>query len=215
MRRPFAVCPAAGLALSLAFAAPTPAGDLGVRGTTWPVAEPDLLVEIETRLAALESSGALERFAAEAAARARERIEAPAPVPGIAPARQARTRRFDPAVTVAEDIRAPDGTLLAAAGTRIDPLKHVELTRDLLFIDGTRRVEVDWALAHQRPSTIVLLAGHPLVLARAHGRAFFFDQGGRLARRLGLAATPSLVTRDGAQLRIEEIPLEDREGAGR
>ena len=215
MRRALALRPAAGLALSLAFAAPAPAGDLGVRGTTWPVAEPDLLADIEARLAALESSGALERFAAEATARARAHIEAPAPVPGIAPARRARSRRFDPAVTVAEDIRAPDGTVLAAAGTRIDPFAHVELTRDLLFIDGTRGVEVDWALAHRRPSTIVLLAGRPLALARAHARPFFFDQGGRLARRLGLAATPSLVTRDGAHLRIEEIPLEDREGAGR
>ena len=205
--------PAAGLALALA--APAPAADLGLRGATWPVAEPDLLAEIETRLAALEASGALERFAAEAAARARARIEAPEPVAGIAPAREARRRRFDPAVIVAEDIRAPGGALLAAAGTRIDPLAHAPLTRDLLFIDGTRRVEVDWALAHERPSTIVLLAGRPLALARIHGRPFFFDQGGRLARRLGLAATPSLVTRDGAQLRIEEIPLEDREGAGR
>ena len=215
MRRPLLLRPAAAFALSLAFAAPAPAGDLGLRGATWPVAEPDLLAEIETRLAALESSGALARFAAEAAARARERVEAPEPVAGIAPAREARRRRFDPAVTVAEDIRAPDGTLLAGAGTRIDPLAHAPLTRDLLFIDGTRGVEVDWALAHQRPSTIVLLAGRPLALARAHARPFFFDQGGRLARRLGLAATPSLVTRDGAQLRIEEIPLEDREGAGR
>ena len=207
--------PVAGLALSLAFAAPAPAADLGLRGATWPVAEPDLLAEIETRLAALESSGALERFAAEAAARARARIEAPDPVAGVAPAREARSRRFDPAVTVAGDIRAPGGALLAAAGTRIDPLRHAPLARDLLFIDGTRGVEVDWALAHRRPSTIVLLAGRPLALARVHGRPFYFDQGGRLARRLGLAATPSLVTRDGAQLRIEEIPLEDAAEDGR
>ena len=48
----------------------------------------------------------------------------------------------------------------------------------------------------------------------SHGRPFFFDQGGRLTEKLGLRFTPTLVTRDGAGLRIDEIPLDDRE-AGR
>ena len=61
----------------------------------------------------------------------------------------------------------------------------------------------------------MLLAGRPLELARRHGRPFFFDQGGRLARRLGLAFTPSLVRRDGAHLRITEFPLDDRDTGAR
>ena len=105
--------------------------------------------------------------------------------------------------------------MLAAVGTRIDPFAHRPLTRDLLFIDGTREAEIAWALAHGRTSKIVLLAGRPLDLARTHGRPFFFDQGGRLAERFGLRATPSLVTRDGAHLRITEIPIEDDPEAGR
>ena len=84
----------------------------------------------------------------------------------------------------------------------------------MLFIDGRREAEIAWALelagAGDRPAKIVLLAGRPLELARRHGRPFFFDQGGRLARRLGLAFTPSLVRRDGAYLRIAEFPLDDR-----
>ena len=58
---------------------------------------------------------------------------------------------------------------------------------------------------------IVLLAGRPLDLTRTHGRAFFFDQGGRLARRFGLLATPSVVDAEGLLLRITEVPLEERE----
>ena len=85
------------------------------------------------------------------------------------------------------------------------------MTKDLLFIDGSRKAEVEWALAHGRPATIVLLAGRPLDLARRHGRPFFFDQGGRLAARFGLAFTPSLVTQEGGQLRIDELPLDDRD----
>ena len=161
--------PAACLALAVLAAAPAPAADLGVRGATWPVAEPDLLAAIEARLAAMERSGELARFEAEARARARARLEAPEAVAGIAPARAFRTRRFDPSVTVADDIRTADGRLIAAAGTRIDPFRHAGLTRDLLFIDGAREAEIAWALAHGRPSKIVLLAGRPLELARRHG----------------------------------------------
>ena len=190
---------------------PTIARDLGVRGATWPIAEPDLLVEIETRLSAMQRSGETDRIEAEARSRARARLEEPAPVPGIAPAREARSRLFDPAITVARDIRLPDGTLLAAADARVNPLARHPLSRGLLFIDGRRDAEIAWALEHGRDTKIVLLAGRPLDLARRHGRPFFFDQGGRLAARFGLAATPSLVEQAGSQLRITEIPVENRD----
>ena len=210
---PFRPLAAACLALILGTATAS-AADLGVRGATWPVAEPDLLAQIEDRLAGMERSGELMRLEAEARSRARSRIEAPEPVAGIAPARERRTRLFDPSVTVARDIRAADGALIAAAGARVDPFAHNPLTRDLLFIDGTRQAEIAWALDHARPAKIVLLAGRPLDLSRRHARPFFFDQGGRLAERFGLTATPTLVAREGAHLRITEIPLEDRDGGG-
>ena len=197
-----------GCALTLV-AQPGPAKDLGVRGTVWPVAEPDLLTEIETRLGAMEASGDLARIRREALGGARERIEKPGRVEGIVPAVSHRTRLFDPSVTVERDIRTHDGTVFAARGTRINPLDVQPLTRDLLFIDGARPVEVAWALRHQRPARIVLLAGRPLDLMRAHGRQFFFDQGGRLSKRFGLRSTPSLVAAEGSVLRITEVPLDD------
>ena len=198
------------LALASFGAMPVSAKDLGVRGQTWAIAEPDLLAQIEARLLDMERSGEIDRLQKEARVRARAALEEPARVAGIAPAKAARSWLFDPSIAVGRDLRGADGSMIAAAGTRVDPFAHVALTRDLLFIDGTRASEVAWALAHDGPSKIVLLAGRPLDLARRHGRPFFFDQGGRLAARLGLAATPSRVTRDGAHLRIDEIPLDDR-----
>ena len=194
------------------------AKDLGVRGATWPVAEPDLLAQIEARLLEMQRSGELARLQEEARARARRQLEEPDPVPGIAPARTERSRLFDPSITVERDIRAPDGALIAAAGTRVNPLERITLARDLLFVDGRRGAEIVWALAREietgRPSKIVLLAGRPLDLMRRHRRAFFFDTGGRLAARFGIAATPSLVEQAGEQLRISEFPVEDRDDPG-
>ena len=218
MRRRLLFClfTAATICCALLLAAPPGAPkDLGVRGAVWPIEEPDLLREIEARLREMEDTGEADRMRREAVERARERIEAPARVAGVAPARFFRIRRFDPTVTVEQDIRTAEGTLVAARGTRINPLERHPLTRELLFIDGTRPVEVDWALAREKPSVVVLLAGRPLDLTRAHGRTFFFDQGGRLARRLGVVATPSLVAAEGVFLRITEVPLEDEtESAG-
>ena len=220
MRRPAPLLPVMLLA-GLWFAAMTPgasAKDLGVRGATWPVAEPDLLEEIEARLLDMQQSGELTRLQEEARSRARRTLEQPDPVPGTAPAKTERTRLFDPAITVAQDIRTPDGVLIAAAGTRIDPLTRLPLTRDLVFIDGRREAEIAWALARDRetgrPVKIVLLAGRPLDLMRRYRRAFFFDTGGRLAARFGIAATPTLIEQDGARLRLTEIPVVDRENSG-
>jgi len=200
---------AAIMLVAVIAALPATAKDLGVRGATWPVAEPDLLVEIETRLQEMQQSGALARLEDEARTHARLKLEEPEPVPGIAPATEERSRPFDPAIVVAQDIRTPDGTLIAVAGTRLDPLERMGLTRDLIFVDGRREAEIAWALAHGRPAKIVLLAGRPLDLMRRHRRPFFFDTGGRLAARFGIAATPTLVERDGSRLRLTEIPIED------
>ncbi len=207
---------------AVAMAPEASAKDLGVRGATWPVAEPDLLLEIEARLIELQRSGELARLEEEARTRARQSLEEPEPVPGIAPAREKRSRPFDPSITVAQDIRAPDGTLIAAAGTRENPLERLPLTRALIFVDGRRPAEIAWALARERKggraAKIVLLAGRPLDLMRRHRRPFFFDTGGRLAARFGIAATPTLIEQDGTRLRLTEIPVEDpgsEAGAGR
>ena len=215
MRRAFPTMPAVAMLLAATLAVGIPsaasAKDLGVRGATWPVVEPDLLEEIEARLLEMERSGALARFEAEARERARSRLEEPEPVPGIAPATRDHSRPFDPAIVVERDIRTPGGVVIAAAGTRVDPLERMALTRDLLFVDGRREAEVAWALAHGRPAKVVLLAGRPLELMRRHGRPFFFDTGGRLAARFGLRFTPALVEQDGTRLRITEVPVDDRD----
>ena len=212
MNRPGRFGPAAVAVVVVAvlFQVPASPKDLGVRGETWAIAEPDLLAVLEARLLELERSGALAAIEDGARESVRARIEAPEPVAGIAPATEHRTRLVDPSVVLDRDVRLADGNLLAVAGTRLNPLAQVPLSRDLLFIDGRRTAEVSWALGHASPAKIVLLAGRPLDLARRHGRTFFFDQGGRFAAHFGLAATPVRIEQDGLHLRLTEVPLRDR-----
>ncbi len=214
MMRPVVILLATALAALPAAGIPSAAlaRDLGVRGATWAIAEPDLLAEIEARLVEMQRTGELAWLEEEARADARRKLEEPDPVPGIAPAREQRSRPFDPAIVVAQDIRTPDGVLIAAAGTRVNPLERLPLTRDLIFVDGRRAVEIAWALTHERHAKIVLLAGRPLDLMRRHRRPFFFDVSGRLAARFGIGLTPSLVEQEGARLRITEFRLDDVDG---
>ena len=186
---------------------PVTAKDLGVWGEVWPIEEADLLEQVEETLEALQRSGEWARMEEAAKARAREKLEAPPPVPGIAPASEPRSWLYDPAIVVQENVLGPGGIVIATAGTRIEPLSHRPMTQALLFIDGTRPVEVQWALAQVAPTRIVLLSGRPFDLARTHGRAFYFDQGGVLAQRFGLRATPARMRQEGLKLRIEEVPL--------
>ena len=84
MSLPASFRPLAALALAAVLGAsgPATAKDLGVRGATWPIAEADLLEEIEARLTAMQRSGELARIEREARSRARSGLEEPEPVSG-------------------------------------------------------------------------------------------------------------------------------------
>ena len=190
-------------------AVPAVAKDLGTRGASWPLAEADLLTEIADRMTEMSESGEWARLESEAIKEARRSLEEPTPVAGIVPVLERRVHRFDPTITVAENLVGPNGEIIAAAGTRVNPLAHAPLTSALLFIDGHREVEVAWALAQAKTTKIILLAGRPLELMRRHGRSFYFDLGGRLSARFGVRATPTRLVQDGRYLRLTEIPLLD------
>ena len=71
----------------------------------------------------METSGELARMRREALERARERVEAPPRVSGVLPARERRTRLFDPSITHrSKTSLRHDGTLIAARGARLNPL---------------------------------------------------------------------------------------------
>jgi len=95
---------------------PAFAADLGVRGATWPVAEPDLLEQIEARLAAMQRSGEMARIEREAGSRARSRLEEPVPVPGIAPARETRIRSTPTGPSPATSQAGPGSTSTGRKG---------------------------------------------------------------------------------------------------
>lgn len=183
------------------------ATDVGTIGRTYPIAEPDLLADIEARARSAVASGRWERIAADARRRAIAYVESPPPVSGLRTVAEARTWFFDPTMVLSQDIRDQNGGLMYAAGTRVNPLDVVTLAESLLLFDGRDPAQVELAekLVRERPVKPVLVGGSFLDLMRRWGRPVYYDQNGRIADRFHLTAVPALLTQDGNLMRIQEL----------
>lgn len=182
------------------------AKDYGKLGQTWPIAEPDLFEVIRQRLLHFQQSGQMDAFKERAVARSQESVRRPRPVAGISPAAEDRLWTYDPTITISQDIRDAAGHLIAAKGQKFNPLDHLGLKHDYLFIDGDSKAEVAWALKQgdQQQCWIVLVKGSPIDRMKEFKRRFFFDQAGEITGKFGIGHTPAVVHQNGQALEISE-----------
>ncbi len=195
----------------LASAHPAWSQDLGTIGPTYTIAEPELLGQIKARLQSLMSSSEWPRLQAQAQDRLRQAVHQP-PALALARTRTPRSFTFDPSITVERNLVDAQGRLIHPAGTRINPLSVVSLSKRLVFFDARdpsqtlfveRLIRQDThALTRWLP---VATGGSPTELMKRWGRTVYFDQQGRLTQRLGITQVPALVRQDALKLRIEEV----------
>ena len=184
--------------------------DLGVVGPVYPIAEQDMLVTIKQRLKTLEESGELARIEEDAKARYRAYVERPKGV-HLPRAKKDRTYYVDPSLTVPYDIRDHEGRLIHPAGTRVNPLDYITLSKKLIFFDGDDPAQVEWArsmlemnLDHTKP---ILVNGPIMALMSKLQSHLYFDQHGELLHLFGIQAVPAIVSQDGIRLKIVEHGL--------
>lgn len=198
------------LILAVCFVMPASAGHLGVYGNTWEIAEPDMLDALMAKLKAMEKSGKLKQLEEVAKRRALATIENPQPVPGIATARKSRKWMFDPSVRVQETVKDHLGNVIAPAGTVVNPLEYISLTKPLLFIDARDKRQVRYARAfvgREPRAKVILVGGSWLDLTRTWKRQVFYDQAGFITGRFGIRQVPAVVQQQGKVLAIEELAL--------
>lgn len=190
------------------------ARDLGVVGPVYPIAEQDMLQTIEQRLEALAESGELARIEDDAKARFQTYVERPEGV-RLPRATQNRTYYVDPSLTVPYDIKDHEGRIIHPAGTTVNPLDYMTLSKQLLFFDGDDPVQVEWARAmvesdpvHIKP---ILTNGPVLALMKDWQVRLYFDQRGQLVERFQIQRVPALVASDGSRLKVMELHLSIQE----
>ena len=187
---------------------PALARDYGQQGRHFPIIEPDLLKQIQTRLQVMGKNGDIDRLNQKLKARTIARVNRPKPVAGLVKANQTTTRLFDPAITLQADILDHDGRRIWAKGTRVNPLDTVPLRAALIFLDGDDPAQLEWAFGQKtKTAKLILTKGAPLKLMKARQRRFYFDQGGKLTAHFDIKALPAMVDQQGRMLRIRQFAL--------
>lgn len=200
------------IAIMLAAAALPAAGEtFTTDAPSYGIDEPDLIEAVLSKLKGMEASGRLAELQAEAQERLRERVTNPPALVGFSKVEKASHRLFDPSIELTRDITDHEGRLVAAQGTRINPLDYTSMGRRLAIIDGRDDGQVKWAqtILDESPSTfVILVAGSYYNLTQQLRRPVYFDQNRRITSRFGINKVPTLVYQQQKRIAIDEIALD-------
>lgn len=196
------------LAVSILFSSVTLAKEFGVQGEQYAVDEESFTTTIINELKRKEANGDLDKFNQDMANQTRQRINRPKVVNHLNVAVNYRTFLVDISKRLEQDV-VYNGKVQHKAGEMINPLMYKPYTKHLLFIDGDRAAEVQYALdyAKEHPSKIILTSGSPVELMKKYQVPFKFAQSTVMVDTFHLSVTPSVVYQDGNRMRVEEIPL--------
>jgi conjugal transfer pilus assembly protein TraW len=179
--------------------------DHGKQAHTFKVKERSLLEYIKEQLEKANNAGKIKELQQEYTKKAKDKILKPTPVPGITNTTNSRIFYFDTTYRQKEDIKDHKGNILIKAGTTVNPLDHLSWGKPLLFIDGTSKEQLNWAMAQE--GKITLVKGAPIDLYKQYNRWFYFDQGGLITSRFGITGVPARISQAGKKLKIEEVKL--------
>ena len=193
------------------------AKDFGTQGHIYQITEQEFLQMIAERLNKIDIKKEQEKMQRVV----RDRVQNPRAVEAVKPAAATRSFYFDPTYTLDQDVVLPCGKVLHKAGTQVNPLEHMDLNRRMLFIDGREVGQIKWLkeqldnpLQEQKEPVedrVILVGGSPSTLKELlkdeHKNKVYFDQGGELTTRFGIAGSPAVVVQDGLRLKIDEIKL--------
>ena len=179
--------------------------DHGKQAHTFPIKERSLLEYIKEQLEKANNAGKIKELQEQYAKKAKEKILHPTPVHGITNTTNSRIFYFDPTYLQKEDIKDHKGNILIKSGTTVNPLDHLSWGKPLLFIDGTSKEQLNWAMAQE--GKITLVKGAPIDLYKQYNRWFYFDQGGLITSKFGITGVPARISQKGKRLKIEEVKL--------
>lgn len=191
-------------------------GDLGVRGPTLSILEPDFMSVVQERIEKLD----FEEMKTKALARywKNKKLEI------LPTATEHDVRHVDASVILPSDITTPNGDVVARAGS-INPLKLRKFTQRVVFIDATSSWQVEFAKkqvdefkSKQRVTVITTnvdaddgWSTFGKTSDYIGARIGLLDEG--LKNRFQIQKTPSVLTANDSDFIVEEFPEASAEGA--
>jgi conjugal transfer pilus assembly protein TraW len=190
-------------------------GDAGSRGTTRDIIEPDLIEEMKERVSKIDfeakKDAAISRFWLNTKLH---------PLPTVT---ESKVTYFDPTVINEDEIRDPNGNLIAPGGSSFNPLDLVSFSKVVVVFDATDKKQLDFAkLTADREFAankgVILMTTN---VDRPRGweamteyskflfphRVFVLDD--LVAGRFGITAAPSVVRQSGRMFEIQQIAISE------
>ena len=183
------------------------ATELGTFGQTFNIVEPDLLVELTTKLNNLVASGQMVKHQKILQQEVEANVKRPKAVAGLSTAKQAKEFWYDPSIKVPYDLTDHQGRIFAVAGTVINPLDFYAFGKAMLFIDGDDVQQATWAVNQAPAVKIILVKGSPFTFMEQYQVHCYFDQAGKLINKLGIKQLPASVSQEGKALKVKEVLL--------
>ena len=176
----------------------------GTLGNTFIIQEEDLLEYIENKLKTID----IEKWQNEFKEEATKSAKRPKGVI-LLNATKNKIYYFDPSITIQRDYADNVGRVFAKKGTKINPLDSVSLSRDLVFIDGDNKVQVEFAIQYYKngKAKIILTNGSIIDLMNKLNIKLFFDQKQILIKKFGIENLPAVVSQNNNLLEIKEVAL--------
>ncbi|WP_419421566.1 type-F conjugative transfer system protein TraW (plasmid) [Legionella sp. D16C41] len=188
------------------------AKSFGVVGEVFPVAEKSFLMLIEERLAVLKASGALDAINKRWVQTAAEHANRPVTL-ALSRATAFAEYKFTPEVTLSQDITDAGGRVLFARGTTVNALAELPAYQPCwLFFNADDVAQLHWAAQQKTscPNPKFILTGGAINTTETRLQAIiYFDQGGRITRKLHIAHVPAKVTRHQNELVIQEVAIKE------
>jgi conjugal transfer pilus assembly protein TraW len=185
------------------------ARNVGTIGQIYSIKEIDFLEFIQSRALAMHENGLIKKLQSDMQNHAASYRDRPTPVSDIEHTTESKGWLFDPSIVLDHDVKAPDGKVIAAQGTRVNPLVHVSLSKILIFYDADDKKEIKWVLELDKKlegkDKIILVKGSILQEEKRLAKQVYFDQSGRLTTKFNIKHVPATVEQEGVSLRISEV----------
>lgn len=189
------------------------AEDLGVVGQTYEIKEPDAVEQIQAKLMAMQQSGELDKLKKEAINRSLNSLKNPKPNDSLKTALESSTYLYDPTKFYSENVVDEEGNILVPAGTKINPLNYVGLSKTLIFFDGRDADQVSAVkkIVDTKGEKVkpILVAGSWYDISKKWGRQVYYDQGRYLADEFSLEEVPAVIYQEKDMLRVDVIPSKE------
>ncbi|MDF1756927.1 MAG: type-F conjugative transfer system protein TraW [Legionellaceae bacterium] len=184
------------------------AANLGVVGSTFPVAELSLMKFIESKLSLTDTKSMEEKWVSQVVNHA----NSPTPV-GLRRAFKNNTYYYTPTIVLAQDLVDADNNVLWPKGTKVNALENIPYYKpNWLLFNADDAAQVLWVkqkLEVDKNAKIILTGGEVGQMEQELKRPIYFDQAGRITQQLGIRRVPVHVSRKGASLKICEVAIKE------